>query len=140
VLKNANVVAKIAKGGYLIDAAGPGRKVYQVSVSRDHEMPAAAMEKNCKELGFIDQAGKLVSTTEGEMEPRKLEFYWVVPMAQAASWKKKAPKTYRTTERKELDKCLEMYVNQYALPLTIEVPPTYSEWNNTRSNATVVPE
>ena len=43
VLSKTDTVAKVTDGSALIDAAGPGRKVYQVTVSRTHDLPLTAI-------------------------------------------------------------------------------------------------
>jgi hypothetical protein len=84
VLNEPNVVAGCAPKTPLIDAAGPGRKVYQVTVADKHEMALDATEKLFKALGFID--GKK-SVADNAVE--KLEFYWVVPTEIATKWRSK---------------------------------------------------
>jgi hypothetical protein len=138
VLEKNNVVAKIVTGGKLIDAAGPGRKVYQVTVSRDHEMNVSALYTICEELGYILQDG----TIARENEARKLEFHWVVPMAEGTTWKKKAPYKYNPSKddkdkkKKEIvNRCLKRHIDQYVLPLPYEIPVSFSDWKKRQRTA-----
>lgn len=91
VLSKTDVVARVAERAPLIDAAGPGRKVYQVTISPDHDLPLSAAESLCQELGYIDKHGKIVP----EDAVGKLEFYWVVPIGLASRWKEKTPFKYK---------------------------------------------
>ena len=118
-----NVVAGLARGSELIDAAGPGQKVYQVTVSSSHRMSLKALEDLGRGLGYIGngvaKAGK------------KLEFHWVVPKSRAHEWIKKAP--YKCAGKKEkvrkliVNRFLKNHVSFYILPLTDEDPITFVE-------------
>jgi hypothetical protein len=130
VLVHRNVVAKAAKNTALIDAAGPGLKVYQVTISPGHTMSLEAMESLSRYLGYILD-DKVVQS-----EVEKLEFYWVVPIGIASQWQNKAPRKYNILEkdseeisaRKTLvNEVLATHVDQYVLPMTYEPPITYAE-------------
>jgi hypothetical protein len=135
VLNKTNVVAKLADRSALIDAAGPGRRVYQVTVSPKHDMNFEKMEMLCIQAGFMNDNDGNMATTE----KKKLEFYWVVPGALAATWKAKVPHKFKlesgskkkplsnrqkllNNRKMLLNNCLEEYVSQYVLPMTNEPP------------------
>jgi hypothetical protein len=138
VLNSRNVVARLAAKSALIDAAGPGRKVYQATVANAHGMNLDATEKLFEELGFIDGENKV---TKNAVE--KLEYYWVVPTEIASIWKAKPPFRHPVTsdekklvkeeekhanDRKKLvNECLEKHVIQYVIVSTNEKPKTFSE-------------
>ncbi len=137
VLSKRNVVARLAEKSALIDAAGPGWKVYQVTVANDHDMNLDAMEKLCEELGFVDGEKRVTKNAVG-----KFEYYWVVPTKIASHWKAKPPFRYlvaadkkklvkeevRANDRKKLvNECLEKHVIQYVIVTTNEKPKTFSE-------------
>jgi len=127
VLKQTNVVAKVARNFALIDAAGPGRRVYQVTVSEDHGMSFKAMKEICTELGYFDENGEVVKTADA------LEFYWVVPEGIADQWKAKSPRRFIKSTKRDpeetarVNRAMERFVNQYALPMTYESPITRSD-------------
>jgi hypothetical protein len=128
VLSELNVVAELAEGNLQIDAAGPGRKLYHVTVTDGPSMSFKAMEILCKKAGFIDEAGNIVTESAGD----KLEFYWVVPERVGYNLEKKS--SYLSAKDidddcKELvNKCLEIHVNQYVLPMTNVPPVSFSQW------------
>jgi len=127
VLKQTNVVAKVARNFALIDTAGPGRRVYQVTVSENHGMSFKAMKDICKELGYFGQKGRVVKNAKA------LEFYWVIPEGIAKRWKGKRPHKFQACKQhnKEdtdlVNRAMERYVIQYTLPMTYESPITRSD-------------
>ncbi len=128
VLSKLNVVAKLAEGSVIqIDAAGPGRKVYHVTVTDGHSMSFKAMENLCRKAGFIDEAGNIVPENAAD----KLDFYWVGPQRLGDSWRKKPSYLFARDDDSNLElvkKCLEIHVNQFILPMTIDPPVTFSQW------------
>jgi hypothetical protein len=62
-------------GGHfpVIDAAGPGRQVYQITVRTDHKIEAK-VDKLLISAGLLDETGKL---SEAAKEP--LYLLWLVP-------------------------------------------------------------
>jgi hypothetical protein len=128
VLSQPNVVANYAEDNLQIDAAGPGRKLYHVTVTDGPSMSFKAMENLCKKAGFIDEAGNIAPESAGD----KLEFYWVAPERLGFSWKEKPSYLSAKDEDddcKELvNKCLEIHVNQYVLPMTNVPPVSFSQW------------
>lgn len=130
VLTQTNVVAKVAERTPLIDAAGPGQKVYQVTVSPGHDMSIGAMEKLGRGLGFIGEGGEVVL----ENPLNKLEFYWVVPIGIASTWIKKVPRKYQGSKDKDrktlMNTFLGTHVDQYVLPMTYETPITFSDYES----------
>mmetsp|Transcript_14131 Transcript_14131/g.33856 ORF Transcript_14131/g.33856 Transcript_14131/m.33856 type:complete len:751 (+) Transcript_14131:249-2501(+) len=131
-----NVIVLLRAGFVLIDCAGPGRRVYQVTVGDDHGMSHNGMTSLLIAAGFLeeDNAGNLiVQCHPNQMDQlKKLEFYWVTAPARFSAWAKKSPKKYstvirgkKTAEKKKLacrkmilNRCLAECVVQYAL----EVP------------------
>ena len=144
-----------------VDAAEPGRKVYQVTVAPDHYMPLNAVEILCRDLGYIGDDGKIVP----ENSVDKLEFFWVFPTGRASTWRSKSPfkltasradskkgletadkaaeandtKTQDVDKEKErarkvlVNEFLSLHVVQYVLPMTIEVPITHVEFKDSKS-------
>ena len=132
VLSKTDTVAKVTDGSALIDAASPGRKVYQVTVSKTHDLPLVPMKVLCEDAGYIED-GKVVP----EKTVDKLEFYWVVPFGVAEDWKKRAPYKFQghnDTDKKLVNECLKMHVDMYVLPMTAEKPEAYSQ-NNPENEA-----
>ena len=123
-----NVVVLFKAGFVLIDCAGPGRRVYQVTVGENHSMSVNGMKKLLLAAGFLqeDAVGNLTKG-RGVDAGQMLEFYWVVAPARFSSWAKKSPKKFstvgpKTSEKRKvadtkkiLNKFLAEHVVQYAL-------------------------
>eukprot|EP00978_Attheya_sp_CCMP212_P035810 scaffold158063_cov39-Attheya_sp.AAC.1 len=87
-----NIVAGMAKNTALIDAAGPGKQVEQVTVSDDHSFNQAGLTSLLKSAGFLEEkAGMLQMIIVAPTD--KLDFYWVCPPARYAKWKNRAAET-----------------------------------------------
>ncbi len=109
-------------------------RVYQVTVSLDHNMSLDAMDSLARGLGYIRDNEEIAP----EQEVERLEFYWVVPIGIASKWKNRAPPKYVArsndtqdiVDKKELlNKVLAMHLDQYVLPMTYESPIPYRERN-----------
>lgn len=77
----------------IIDAAGPGRCVHQVTVGKDHTKSAAAMLMLLIVAGLLMQdkgTGKLSQCSTMS----KILFYWVVPPDRFRGWTEKVAKKY----------------------------------------------
>jgi hypothetical protein len=119
-------VARMEVRCALIDFGGPGRKVYQVTISDDHDLKAGPMVKLLVNLGYLikDDNGLLQVNTMATPED-SLDFYWVVPYGRESVWKKKKPKTLNAGEnitKEELQKCIRIHVKQYVLVMEAEEP------------------
>jgi hypothetical protein len=119
VLESNNTAACMVKNCPLIDFAGPGNKVYQVTVSGKHSFDDVPLIDLLVQLGYLKKLGKKLQLV-GKKE--KLEFYWVVPYGKASDWIKKRPRRVETSnnERKMLQKCLLKHVNQHVLVMEEE--------------------
>lgn len=75
----------------VIDAAGPGRRVYQVTTGEDHTKKASGMLKLLIEAGLLTQGsgGELMEVAAGS-----IDFYWVVPPARFNRWTQRVAKRY----------------------------------------------
>jgi NAD-dependent DNA ligase len=104
----------------LIDFAGPGRKVFQCTVSVDHDIKPRALEDLLLVAGYIekDENGNFVAVTSNLPPP--LDFYWVVPFGRFQDWKKRAPKTLNVTD--VVKNAFGSHVNQYVLSMDIVSP------------------
>jgi hypothetical protein len=58
VFNHGNELVRMAPGTALIDFAGPGRRVYQVTVSADHSMSVAGLQKLLEAAGYMKRTGK----------------------------------------------------------------------------------
>ena len=79
------------EGFPLIDAAGPGRRVYQVTVARKRTKTPKYMLKILLHTKLLERTsnGELVLSSG----PHPLEFYWVVPPSRVSEWTNRvAPK------------------------------------------------
>ncbi|MEM9078881.1 MAG: hypothetical protein AAGC43_17705, partial [Bacteroidota bacterium] len=116
---NNRRVYRMEEGFPAIDFAGPGLKVYQVTVSDKHTMSPAGMENILLKLGFLTKTNETYKVSK--KNNLKLEFYWVVPEGIENKWKKKAPFKYHrpnTNLKRALNDCLAKRVIQYALIIT----------------------
>ena len=108
-----SVVARMEKNAPLIDFAGPGRNVYQVTVRRDHSFSLKGLKKLFLASGhIIDKDGTLVES-ENAAQIGNISYFWVIPEERESDWKKKAPKS--KTKEKFVASCVRKYVNQYIL-------------------------
>jgi len=111
-------VCRMVKNCPLIDFAGPGRKVYQATVSIDHEI-------NLKGLEILLLAGKLLykniddALSETTDEKLRIEFYWVIPYGIDKYWQEKKSITIKETDSDKdkilLKKCWDEFVDQYVI-------------------------
>jgi hypothetical protein len=134
-----DMVATMAKNTALIDGAGPGKQVVQVTVSDGHSFNQTALISLLKSAGFLEEENDTLKVID--VEPAdKLEFYWVCPPARYSKWKKrtaktisaglnKTEKTLPAAEKKNikankmtLKRCLEARVVQYALEMPFASP------------------
>jgi hypothetical protein len=126
ILNGNDVAVRMKSGASAIDFAGPGRRVYQVTVSDHHRMSLLGM------ICILLQGGYLVECQGGavEMNPNppteKLKFYWVVPEGVQETWGSKRAFAYQETDSKKLGAleiknkkvvtgCMAIYVEQYVL-------------------------
>lgn len=125
-------IVLLPKGFPLIDAAGPGRRVYRITVGADDS--TMSFENMVKLLIAADLLCEVVNTAGETVLARAtsedpLELYWVVPPARDIAWSQKAPKNYliggikkkERTRRKVVIDCMKDYVVQYALEMPLSV-------------------
>lgn len=133
-----NVIVHLKAGFVLIDCAGPGPRVYQITVGDDHSMSLKGMQKLLTAAGYLQEDGEgKLTECYGDVVTAKdiLEFYWVVPPARFSVWSKKSPKKYSTAMRgqitpekqktievkKILNRCLKKWVVQFALEVPMDL-------------------
>jgi hypothetical protein len=129
-----DMVVRMVQGCALIDFAGPGRKVFHVTVSDDHDMKLNAAEELLTVAGYLklDASGNYepVPDDDDSSHKPKLDFYWVIPYGRFMKWKGYAPKkllnkgrnAVMAKRRKVVTKTLETYINQYVLIMDRESP------------------
>jgi hypothetical protein len=116
IFNNDSTVCRMKPGTAAIDFAGPGRKVYQVTVSKGHDMNEAGMIDVLIQGGYLTRSDESVSAVPKKEAPKeKLEFYWVVPNDDADAWKRKVPKKGGSCNA--LKQCLEDHVIQYTIDM-----------------------
>lgn len=94
IFTNTDTSAAMPDGFPLIDAAGPGRRVHQVTAGSDHSKSPTAM------LRLLMAAGLMGFTNDRKLitipgDPVK--FYWVVPPGRYQGWTQKVAKKYKGT-------------------------------------------
>jgi hypothetical protein len=132
IFEDGNTVYRLKKSE-LLDFAGPGRRVYQVTTQDDHSMKIKGMTRLLIMGGYLEEEAEGADKKIVRVHPppqTKLEYYWVVPFGKQDAWKAKVPKSYATGDQKGasdvktlLNECLEKYVKQYVLVMEIEPPP-----------------
>jgi hypothetical protein len=137
IFDGQDMVAGMATNTALIDGAGPGKQVEQVTVSDDHSFKQPALISLLKSAGFLQEDNGMLQVIDvGPAD--KLEFYWVCPPARYAKWKNAKTilvKFNRTEEKlspaeklkikknkETLKRCLETRVVQYALEMPYASP------------------
>jgi hypothetical protein len=118
------VACRMAVSCATIDFAGPGRQVYQVTVSKVHDMKACGMKDILLACGLLQQGenGKL-SITKRKVD--RLKFYWVVPIEIEDSWISKNPEKIKITGNEKLTpanfktvkECCLTFVDHYVLSM-----------------------
>ena len=140
VTNDGDIVCRMVKGCPLIDNAGPGRRVYQVTVGDDHSMYLDAMIKLLVSFGYLStkptKQGVLIEISPKPPQENLL-FYWVAPYGIKNTWVNHAPKKYKKRKRKRgqndseivevnraievVNKCLAEHVQQYILIVNNEL-------------------
>jgi hypothetical protein len=111
-------VCRMRKNCPGIDFAGPGRRVYQVTVSGYHDLAFSCMAKLLKNLGYLNYDVNSRRYAIVAKAGLPLEFYWVVrdknprPEACTAPKGKKDELIWANVE--VVNACLELYVEQYS--------------------------
>jgi hypothetical protein len=142
IFNSGNIMARRTPQNGLIDFAGPGRKVYQVTVGLKHKMCLPSFRRVLIEAGYLAETdNSLVLAQNAPQE--KLEFYWVAPMDKwlqydsstrdlESLWKLKPPYVPDEKGKKGLGQaelamylhnkavlreCIEKHVEQYVIVL-----------------------
>jgi hypothetical protein len=142
IFNSSNIMARLTPQNGLIDFAGPGRKVYQVTLGLKHKMNLATFRRVLIEVGYLAETdNSLVLAQNAPQE--KLEFYWVAPVDKwlqydsstrdlESLWKLKTPYVPDEKGKKGLGQvelamhlhnkaivreCIEKYVDQYVIVL-----------------------
>jgi NAD-dependent DNA ligase len=119
IFENDNELVCMAPGIALIDFAGPGRRVYQATVSADHSMSLVGLQELLTAGGYMKLTGTN-SVMVADAQLPKLGYYWVVPHEKIGAWMgKSGPKTVRD---EQVRLALETYVNQFILSVDVKPP------------------
>jgi hypothetical protein len=125
IFNSDDQVCRMSVATPTIDFAGPGRKVYQVTVGKNHSMNIDGMIKILIQAGYLreDDKGNAALVRSGAPK-EKFEFIWVVPKGIAPGWKNKVPRRVAQTSKrnKALQSCLDAYVEQYVLEMDPKLP------------------
>jgi hypothetical protein len=124
IVYNNSSICRMANKGALIDFAGPGSKVYQVTVSKDHSLKKSGLAELFLALGHVvrNEKKEITLSTNWKLK-KKIEYYWVIPKQKINMWKNKNSKTIYTKandnftdeEIKCLKHVLDNCVTQYVL-------------------------
>jgi hypothetical protein len=95
IFASENVVANFNRNFPVIDFAGPGKRVFQVTVANSHTKKMQVLDV-LMGAGFITKDGE--SYTWSDPVPQeKLEWYWIVPPFNFKKWgSKKRTQFYKT--------------------------------------------
>jgi hypothetical protein len=128
VLTHRYQIAFLPQTFPVIDAAGPGRQVFQITLAAKHNPRIAQVRRLlvAARLLTVDRSGNLSVCRE----PEPLTLDWVVPPNMFVEWGSKACVTFRQNELSAGDlvvkHCWDNYVMQYALEIPSN-PPTLTE-------------
>jgi hypothetical protein len=111
VLDNDQQVTRIAAGAAAIDFAGPGRRVYKVTLNRDCSFELGPMKKLLVAGGYLIQDEKQVRVAPNAATLPRLSFHWVVPYSISSAWK--GAKTLE--EDAVVQEALGKFVDQFVL-------------------------
>jgi hypothetical protein len=119
VFASGNELVRMAPRTPLIDFAGPGRRVYQATVSADHSMSLSGLQDVLKAAGYMeDKAGACVMVQNVSLP--KLDYFWVVPEEIFSKWMDRdRPKTVND---EQVRLTLTTYVNQFVLSVDTKRP------------------
>jgi hypothetical protein len=123
VFERNNTIARMTKICPLIDFAGPGRKVYQVSARGMHDFSSVYMIDLLIQLEFLKKhSNGSLQLNATPQDP--LEFYWVIPYSSKSDWKEKLPKTVQAgnPDKQMIKDCLNENVHQYVLVMEAADP------------------
>jgi hypothetical protein len=128
VLSQVRQIVFLPKSFPVIDAAGPGRQVFQVTIAKRHS------PKIEKVRDLLLAAGILAMDKKGVLylchEPEPLIFYWVVHTDIFVEWGTKKPVNLNqeksSPDNQLIQKGWDEYVRQYALEIPPN-PPTLTE-------------
>jgi hypothetical protein len=119
ILESEGTVARMEVNCPLIGFAGPGHKVYQVTLSGDPIFNLTIMKDLLFQLGYLKQDGDKLCQVDVNAAPQdQLDFYWVVPYGRERVWKTKRPKTVVVggdKQKEVLRDCIKDHVIQHVL-------------------------
>ena len=117
------VIARMDTNAAQCDFAGPGRTVFQVTVSDQHTISKQGLEELLISSGHVRRmTDNAIKKSENADHIEKVSLYWVVPPSRLEHWEKKVPKKILKRTSGLLKECLEKYVEQYVL--VIDIDPT----------------
>jgi hypothetical protein len=136
-----DTVVRMKQSVGVVDFAGPGRKVYQVTTGTTHRNVFDGWVTMLAQAGYLLQNddGTVTMNTDAHSQYGPLELYWVVPVGERATWSIKSPysvtiaprigedahmeedaslveeKAKTEAIRRVVKECFEKHVIQYAL-------------------------
>jgi hypothetical protein len=113
-------ICQMKAGTAAIDFAGPGRKVYQLTVSKKDSLSLSGMRDIFIAGGYLHRKNGVLEMNRAAKQ-EKLEFYWVVPPGIEPTWRTKCPKMVEATtpEGKLVKECQERHMIQYLLIMDV---------------------
>jgi hypothetical protein len=103
----------------LIDFAGPGKNIFQVTVNYTHELRFSGLAELFLASGHITQDGPdNYQIVESQID--KINLYWVIPYGVETKWKGRVECFKKNTKDSTptdlfLKRCLEAFVIQHIL-------------------------
>jgi hypothetical protein len=118
-----NCICRMERSCVLLDFAGPGRQVFQITVSGEHSLKKSGLEELFLACGLIVKKGKTFVKAENITSTHSVDFYWVIPQGKKKQWSEikgktinvKAHESHTKEQVKILKDVLDNYVNQYVL-------------------------
>jgi hypothetical protein len=133
IVSTKNTICRMHKNCALIDFAGPGPKVYQVTVGPDHSFKKAGLAElfMAFDLIFRNKEGR-ITLSKGYKRKQPIEFYRVVPERKKDRWIERANKTITHDKKSQFTaeevKCFKSVlvdcVTQYVLVMQTQKKST----------------
>jgi hypothetical protein len=126
-------LSTVIPGEAAVDFVGPGRRVYQVTVSRDRSFDLGPMETLLVACGYLVQNEKQVRIASNAAKLPKLSFYWAVPYSIESAWKLKAPRKFTKAESEVVQGALAC-VDQFVLTIGKDPPHCDDKEDDNKDN------
>ena len=118
------MICRMAKNSALIDFAGPGSRVYQVTVRENHDMSKSGLKELFLSSGHCEERPDgTIAISKNAANMNKIMYLLVVPQEIVSKWEGRVSKTIydkNDVSVQSLKHCLDTYVEQYILTMYVD--------------------